>query len=116
NIIRVGPKGVEGAGRVGRHIGVITEEGAAKMVAGIDRMCADGVRRVRCHVASKVVEPRVIDVRAQIRAVDATFRWRRTCEASLPRRNVVAPIGAKINMAICRDGRSWKYVLDWSCG
>jgi len=36
DVVRISPEGVEGAGRVGRHIGVITEEGAAEMVAGVN--------------------------------------------------------------------------------
>src|SRR2546422_1747013 len=92
DVVRIGPEGVEGTGRVGRHVGVITEEAAAKMVAGVDGMRADGVHRVRCNVPNKIVEARVVDVWAQICAVDPALRWRRTREAGLPRRNVVPAI------------------------
>src|SRR5438093_2613169 len=82
------------------------------MVASVDGVRADSVRRVCGNVPDKIVEARVVDVWAQICAIDPALRWRRTREAGLPRRNEIPAIRTKINVAICRHGRSWKYVLD----
>src|SRR5947207_14817512 len=94
DVVRISPEGVEGAGRVGRYIGVITEEGAAEMVAGVNGVRAHGVRRARCQDVDVVVDARVMDVCAQIRAVDGTFGWWKTCEVTVTRRNEVAGIAA----------------------
>src|SRR5437867_3527190 len=85
------------------------------MVASVDGVRADSVRHTRCDVVNVIVEARVMDVWPQIGAVDSALRWRRTREARLPRRNEIPAIRGKINVAICRRGRSWKYVLDRAC-
>ena len=115
DIVRIGPEGVEDVVRAGGHVGVITEEAAPEVIAGINGMRADGVRRVCCNVLNKVIKSAVMDVWAQKGAVDSALRWRRPRKTCLPRRNEVSAIGAEVNVTVCRHGCSWKYVLDRTC-
>src|SRR5262249_43381198 len=62
NVVRIGPEGMEDVVGAGGDVGVITEEAAAELVAGVNGMRADDVRHRRCDVPNNVVEPRVIDV------------------------------------------------------
>jgi hypothetical protein len=90
-VVRIGPEGVESAGRVGCYVSIVANKCAEVLVARVDGMRADGIRRARCNVPNKVVEARVMDVWAQIQAVNIRW-WRGTREAGLPRRNVVPAI------------------------
>ena len=115
HVVGVAPEGVEGTGRVGRHVGVITDECAAEVITAINRTRTDRVGHIRCDIANEVVKARVVDVGAQIRAIDPPFRRRRPREAGLPRGNVIAPVSAQINVSIRRGSCSAEDVLDRTC-
>src|SRR5262249_51067642 len=115
DIIRIGPEGVEDVVRAGSHIGVITEEAAAELIAGINGMRAEAVRDVRRDVPNEVIKSGVMDVWAEISAVDSALGWRRTRKTCLPRRNVVPTISTEVNVTICRRRCSRKHVLDRTC-
>src|SRR5438105_4301897 len=100
--------------RAGGHVGVIAEEASPEAITGVDVLSGRGAS-TPTQVADDVIQPRVIDVVAQRRAVDPAFRWRRTRGAGLPRRNDGTAIGAEVHMAVWRHRGRRENVLDRAC-
>ena len=71
-VVSIGPERVERVVRADRHVSVVTDEAAAKLVARVDWLCRDQLGHSGAQIIHRVVEPGVINVRAKLETIDPT--------------------------------------------